>query len=1012
MVKNTALFGNGTLRMEPDVTLQMDHSTISCNLSGAGTVHVGLDSELIIEGEGNVNLLGQGGEKGTIRCDGLLRVRGSVHLSNADIRVSRARFEGGSIISNSVITAEAGASFGQLFVEDTVVITANEIHADGDRYMDLDPTVFEGIVEDNRVYVLITEGIGLTRGGLFELRGKEDLVSSFSCDPNNEFLCRADPCTIPGFSVTTWTLEELRLDNGAKVNLTNRFDFQPPYDAGGNYEVLYVRNLILGEGAILNTAFNRVYFEYLYKGQGADIRNEPLLGFSLNNIAFDDASEFLLRVAHNNHILAPDPLGHTRIHVERVEGLEPDPSGMMRMRNLQDLTVNSESPEYPKIVDARAKGLFAKSSEDEILVLFEYLFETSDPDCELIVYLSDVPELLSHDDQRRALHYVEAGRVPPPPAERPGSAGSGRFGTFHRYISRGSLDFARGTRLELELRGPAGVSVLINNWDPGILCTGKCGDVAGELWSVTPVDFLAAVSASGKKSSDMDPITGGTLACLDGFICPEGFVTVEDAIAIDAIDLKNKNLCPPTRPSSTGNSMLAMDPPQKPSMVSPAELAGAFIVAGKRYDPCERDFLSDRLYGLDVHGTFVSGPAGFDSNDRLNTKLVRDHSNQIYQLNLDRGLVRLSDGKQAVKHGRFSIESDPRYKGAATIYVGPEGDVDKWWERPLLDAAFDADGYVYVVPVTVVPQDTENNPYHAAARLQLSQMEDAQYEVVQLYDDSPKDNDNWYRHNLREIEVDDFNRLYVVNVHSLNESNVLWAYNTDTGALERLLELRHLDNGSIKMRAPVAMHVSDTTGTLYLGSLLEEPDATSSTIFAISREDLFRSASGPVEFRTITVDGLGHITDIAENPATGTLWVVGFSMPTIPHFPNGTFGEPEGPFLDQKPFYLPYRARISPDSQGLVEADCLSSYTDLDGDFDIALPLSIVWAGQCCAADLSKDGRVHWADHHAFAEHWLESDCASSDWCGGADLNKSGSVDLIDFTLLGWLWRETDCSTQ
>ena len=140
-----------------------------------------------------------------------------------------------------------------------------------------------------------------------------------------------------------------------------------------------------------------------------------------------DETQFDIRVTNNNT--------EDRIHIERVEGNEPDPNGMMRMRNLIDEGTD-------QTVNARAKVLFSESSEDEILITFEFLFETSNPDVELLIHFSDVPEFLDPNDPCHADHYLEAGRLSPPPAGRPGSFGSGRFAVFHKYVSPGNLNFA------------------------------------------------------------------------------------------------------------------------------------------------------------------------------------------------------------------------------------------------------------------------------------------------------------------------------------------------------------------------------------------------------------------------------------------------------------------------------------------------------------------------------------------------------------------------------------------
>jgi len=63
---------------------------------------------------------------------------------------------------------------------------------------------------------------------------------------------------------------------------------------------------------------------------------------------------------------------YNRIHVQRVAGREPDPAGMMQMSNLRDKDPNSST--FGRTVYARAKGLFAKSSEPWIQIRFEYLF--------------------------------------------------------------------------------------------------------------------------------------------------------------------------------------------------------------------------------------------------------------------------------------------------------------------------------------------------------------------------------------------------------------------------------------------------------------------------------------------------------------------------------------------------------------------------------------------------------------------------------------------------------------
>jgi len=230
---------------------------------------------------------------GALTCHGTLVAQDSATIRNTSITVTRMSLEDNTIIANNVITAEAGSPYGQFFIDDAVAITGNDIHADGDRYMDLDPAVFGGLVADNRIYVTISEGAHSRRGGLLELRGRDFASPPCAAD---SFCCQAE---VPEFTTATWTIERLELLEGAKLNLTNRFDFGNG-SAGGYDEVLYVKELVLQPHAMLNTAFHHLYYED-FVGDPNGIKNEPMLGFSLHNIACNDEEEFLTRVVTNNY---------------------------------------------------------------------------------------------------------------------------------------------------------------------------------------------------------------------------------------------------------------------------------------------------------------------------------------------------------------------------------------------------------------------------------------------------------------------------------------------------------------------------------------------------------------------------------------------------------------------------------------------------------------------------------------------------------------------------------------
>jgi hypothetical protein len=216
-------------------------------------------------------------------------------------------------------------------------------------------------------------------------------------------------------------------------------------------------------------------------------------------------------------------------------------------------------------------------------------------------------------------------------------------------------------------------------------------------------------------------------------------------------------------------------------------------------------------------------------------------------------------------------------------------------------------------------------------------------------------------------------------------------------------------DNDVNILSPVAMHVSDTTGTLYLASSRNQPGANSTSLYIISKQDLIRYPEDVNNVQTVKINGMGHITDITEDPATGTVWVVGFSMPEIP----AELEINSGNILDRRPFYKPYLAKVSSDAEASPEVICLSDYDYSEANFDLALPMSVMWTGpaDCSAADISDDGYITFTDFAIFGQHWQRIDCDEPDWCAGADLNKSKTVDIVDLAILSWHWLETGCNS-
>ena len=56
------------------------------------------------------------------------------------------------------------------------------------------------------------------------------------------------------------------------------------------------------------------------------------------------------------------------------------------------------------------------------------------------------------------------------------------------------------------------------------------------------------------------------------------------------------------------------------------------------------------------------------------------------------------------------------------------------------------------------------------------------------------------------------------------------------------------------------------------------------------------------------------------------------------------------------------------------------------------------------AGDFEPDGDVDWFDLAYFVEHWLETNCGCSNWCGGTDLDQSWYVNFVDFAILADNW--------
>jgi len=831
--------------------------------------------------------------------------------------------------------------------------------------------------------------------------GNDGLADVDSCDPNYVFFCQASPGTIPDCNLSTWTLEKLELIKGAKLNLTNRFPFQPPFNYDNDYnDVVYVKELILREGSVLNLSFNKLHYETLTMEPNAVIRNIPLLGFSMINITLDNHIEYVVRVTHNNHTDLYDP-SYNRAHIERVQGQLPDVNGMMLMCTLED--EDPCSPTYQQAVNACAKGTFAKTSQDEkVAVEFEYMF-TADPcgDAELVVYLSNDPEL--------GENLVEVARIQAPAPGRPGSIGSNRFALFSGLFPLNGLDFIRGTYIELRLLGSPNASCLINNWDPRVNCIGICGDFNMEepfpLNIVDIYDYLVLLAEFGLAN----PGSAGK-ACLD--LISDGCVNNDDLLAWGTEELLNA--CGGSTSSSSMSS----------AGVSPITFSGSepLLICGKPASGWGTSVPSCWLYDVDTDGICTEA-----TQTNSNGRIVADSDGNIYQIDGYLGLIDPETQLVIIKPDVNDYESSLVRIG----YNSGEGLL-------LSDAVFkpgDAN-IVYIVPVQVDPQDG-NCPYMAAAKLQITG--GGNYEILQLYGKNPAtdpcqnntitdcDGDLVYEpdvQNLHEIEIDYEGNLFVLSGHMYNENSWLLVYDE---AIGNDSEVR-LSLTETNIVGPTAMVVSLFEDKLYLASSTDGPNDLISEVYRFSIADEILDESDLVLNDILEINcpepsvcesypgmcdaELGYvsmITSMIEIPANNTLYVTGF---TAPKFPDGAtmssypYNQAGGIFT------TPMLAEVASGAGGVIEAVTITN-NDLVLPFSMVCTESVTMPEPCGGADLDGSGDIGLPDLEILVSYWLRTDCGSFNDCDGADLEPEfqpdGDVDMLDFAVLGEYWLETDC---
>ena len=292
-------------------------------------------------------------------------------------------------------------------------------------------------------------------------------------------------------------------------------------------------------------------------------------------------------------------------------------------------------------------------------------------------------------------------------------------------FDRGSLNFTRGTYVELELRGNEDACIEIDDWDPQISCEGACHDLTGE-GGVSERDFLLLLAEYGRDVAGQEH----PKRCLDSKMSWDQYIDIDDILAWDTVmsDPNVLNLCePPLPPGGTGTPISSLP-------------TDGLLIAGK---PNGAGLQDDWLYHFNSDGTAprtgTFQPACVPPY-RGNGRLIQDPNGTLHQLHATQGLIRLDSAERILTpfFGDFNVDGTMR-----TVYVGVQETWDIWGYPdgcphglPILDAAFNPNDatQLYVVPVAVESAyDIYGTPYphyRAAARLTYS---GGSWSVTQLY---------------------------------------------------------------------------------------------------------------------------------------------------------------------------------------------------------------------------------------------------------------------------------------
>ncbi len=1018
LVDGARLLISGVIPLQPPTVITTD-------ITGTGQIEIEAGQQLILDGNATVNITRPGGGKGIIDVKGSLVARGSAAVQNADVVVRQARITTSTPIQNNAITMkDALGSGGEFFVEGTARIENNDITSEGDRYLDLDPDAAGShpIISNNRIYVRIDTSRAYAQGTLLELRG---LDYDHALNGGRSGAYRV-PGSSAGFTAdpsANWVLEALEIlgdaSGGAKLNLTNRRGFQFQADQT-HPETVYVRNLILHPGAILNTGLQRLYYEHLLLDDGSGVRTEwtgagmppypqdfpngsrivdvPLLGFSLGNIGFDD-----LTPAPNNEF-------DVRVRTRDIDPADPQPEPPLPPDRVGSIAqvADARGPGNGVLVvqtqtasSVAVKGSFARAGDEDITVKFDYLF-VANPDAELRVYLSDNPE--------PGVGNVEVARVRPPAPGQPGAIGGQRFAGFYGTYPRGALNFTRGTYVELVLVGP-GSTVWIDNFDPDVPCysTSYCADLNANF-SIDNGDYLVLLSEYGQETT--------TKACLDSGLSGDQYADYGDLLGWDAfLDAYLNGVVLNT----CGTGREAAD--ARMQTMTPGNVPAGVLIAGKSNRPGDQ---SDVIYALGDGSACSNHPPAAGAGTYGGGRLLTDTQGGLYQLHGRRGILRYSTGEP------FLAPQTLPAPGGGTAYIGmqPTGGSGSFVGVPITDAAFDPadEDTLYVCPI-VIHRSAQEPAYKAAGKLTRS---GTSWTLTAVYGRDPSDASTTTNvlpggttapkpdlQHLREIEIDAHGRLFITTAHAIDGQNFILVYDTanpDTPELQVPLDLDRglcpelADPNEACLITPTALTLAPDGDTLYVASSTDRLADGDTRIyrFSLSRTGGHVTAAAPLSPVVIHNPtggdvGYGHLAGILDMRFVGSsLYAIGFTMPRFDEYKP--VYDPEFDAATGQLLTLPTLAILSTGTTSPVSSSAIDCG-------DLALPISIAVTSP--PADLNRDGVVNSTDVDLMRACQSRSSvpcspippagCSFTPDAQGRirpDLDADGDVDLDDFAEL------------